>query len=110
MGDQDGQNPGPKSCRGGPSPQRVRGHTEGPTSTDAGRSQALADRGRTIDRPALRTTFVSWLGMYGVDPRAQIVLARHAPTGVTLRHYQDFTLFDLWAEIRKLPNLDGPVE
>ena len=30
-------------------------------------------------------------------------LARHAPTGITLRHYQDFRLFDLWGEIRKLP-------
>ena len=61
------------------------------------------DQGRTIDRDALRTTFVSWLGVSGVDPRAQIALARHAPTGVTLRHYQDFSLFDLWAEIAKLP-------
>ncbi len=60
-------------------------------------------QGRTVDRHALRTTFISWLGLYGVDPRAQIVLARHAPQGVTLKHYQDFTVFDLWAEIRKLP-------
>ena len=61
------------------------------------------DQGRTIGRHALRTTFVSWLGACGVDPRAQIALARHAPTGVTLRHYQGFGLFDLWAEIGKLP-------
>ena len=61
------------------------------------------DKGRTIDRHALRTTFVSWLGLYGVDPRAQVALARHAPTGITLRHYQDFSLFDLWGEIEKLP-------
>ena len=39
----------------------------------------------------------------GVDPRAQIILARHAPAGVTLRHYQDFSILDLWAEICKLP-------
>ena len=44
-------------------------------------------------------------GVYGVDPRAQIALARHAPIGVTLRHYQDFALFDLSAEIRKLPGI-----
>ncbi len=61
------------------------------------------DQGRTVDRHALRTTFISWLGLYGVDPRAQIVLARHAPQGITLKHYQDFSLLDLWAEIRKLP-------
>ncbi len=66
----------------------------------------LADElGRTLDRHALRTTFVSWLGRYGVDPRAQIMLARHTPQGVTLRNYQDFRLFDLWAEICKLPSL-----
>ncbi len=53
--------------------------------------------------PALRTTYITWLGIHGVDARAQIVLARHAPQGVTLKHYQDFSLFDLWVEIRKLP-------
>lgn len=57
------------------------------------------DHGRTIDRHSFRMTFISWLGCYGVDPRAQIVLARHAPQGVTLRNYQDFGVFDLWAEI-----------
>lgn len=31
------------------------------------------------------------------------MLARHSPQGVTLRDYQDFGLFDLWAEIAKLP-------
>ena len=61
------------------------------------------DRGRTVDRHSLRTTHISWLGLHGVNPRAQIVLARHAPQGVTLKHYQDFTILDLWAEIRKLP-------
>ncbi|NOT00223.1 MAG: site-specific integrase [Phycisphaerales bacterium] len=66
------------------------------------------DNGRTVDRHALRTTFVSWLGQRGVDPRAQITLARHAPTGITLRHYQDFTLFDLRAEIAKLPPTRRP--
>ncbi|MCH7704204.1 MAG: hypothetical protein IIB61_03755 [Planctomycetes bacterium] len=53
----------------------------------------------------MRTTFVSWLGLYGVDPRAQVVLARHAPQGVTLKHYQDFSVFDLWAEVHRLPSL-----
>jgi len=61
--------------------------------------------GRTVDRHAFRTAFVSWLGASGVDPRAQIKLARHAPQGVTMRHYQDFGLFDLHAEIAKLPSI-----
>ena len=52
------------------------------------------DRGRTVDRHAARTTFISWLGLCGVDPRAQIKLARHAPTGVTFKHYQDFGVFE----------------
>lgn len=60
-------------------------------------------QGRSVDLHAMRTTYVSWLGLYGVDPRAQIVLARHAPQGVTMRNYQDFSLFDLWGEISKLP-------
>jgi integrase len=60
-------------------------------------------QGRTIDRHALRTTFITWLGEYGVDYRSQIRLARHSPQGITLRNYQDFSVFDLWAEIRKLP-------
>ncbi len=60
-------------------------------------------RGRTVDRHALRTTFISWLGLSAVDPRAQIVLARHAPKGVTFKSYMDFSLIDLWTEIRKLP-------
>jgi hypothetical protein len=46
---------------------------------------------------------LSWLGLCGVDPRAQTMLARHAPTGITQRHDQDFSLFDLWAEIDKRP-------
>jgi len=66
------------------------------------------ERGRTLDRHALRTTFVSWLGLHGVDPRAQIALARHSSTGVTLRHYQDFWVFDLWTEIAKLPGPRPP--
>ncbi len=59
--------------------------------------------GRSVDLHALRTTYISWLGEHGVDPRAQVILARHTPQGVTLKHYQDFTVFDLWAEIAKLP-------
>ena len=61
------------------------------------------EHGRTVDRHALRTTFISWLGACGVDPRAQIKLARHVPRGITFRNYQDFGVFDLSAEMAKLP-------
>ena len=53
---------------------------------------------------------MSWLGLCGVDPRGQVVLARHAPQGVTLRNYQDFGVFDLWGEIAKLPAIQGGAE
>ncbi len=68
------------------------------------------ERGRTVDRHAMRTTFISWLGVFGADPHAQVILARHAPQGVTLRNYQDFGLFDLWSEIRKLPPIRTDAE
>ena len=25
-----------------------------------------------------------------------------------MKHYQDFSVFDLWAEIRKLPSMEAP--
>ena len=62
------------------------------------------DRGHTVDLHGLRTAFISWLGFYGVDPRAQSVLARQPPKGVTLRNYQDFNMFDLWGEMAKPPS------
>ncbi len=61
------------------------------------------DDGASIDRHALRTTFVSWLEAAGVTGSAKRILARHAAVGVTERHYTDARLLDLWAEIRKLP-------
>lgn len=66
------------------------------TKNDKTKAVVTADeRGFTVDRHALRTTFVSWLGAYGVDHRAQIALARHARTGVTLKHFLDVKLLDL---------------
>ena len=61
------------------------------------------DDGASIDRHALRTTFISWLEAAGVSGTAKRILARHAAVGVTERHYTDARLLDLWAEIRKLP-------
>lgn len=71
-----------------------------------GRISTADKNGRTLDRHAMRTTFVTRLGHYGVDYRAQVVPARHSPQGITLRNYQDFSVFDLWSEIRKLPGLE----
>jgi len=62
-------------------------------------------RGRSIDRHALRTTFRSWLLDCGVNPRLHDVLMRTAPRGVADRHYADYRLTDLWAEIAKLPSV-----
>ncbi len=59
--------------------------------------------GRTAHRHALQNTFRSWPSPYGVDPRGQIVLARHAQRRVPLRHYQSFSVLDLWAKISRLP-------
>ncbi len=61
------------------------------------------DDAASIDRHALRTTFVSWLEAAGVTGTAKRILARHAAVGVTERHYTDARLLDLWAEVRKLP-------
>jgi len=61
------------------------------------------ERGRTIDRHALRTTFSSWLADAGVPERKQRALTRHADPDITGKRYTDRSLFDLWAEIAKLP-------
>jgi len=63
------------------------------------------ENGRTVDRHAFKTTFVSWLAANGVSETAMSRLAQHSPKGVTERHYQDFGVFDLWAEIQKLPSM-----
>lgn len=64
----------------------------------------------SIDRHALRTTFVSWLEAAGVTGSAKRILARHAAVGVTERHYTDARLLDLWSEIRKLPAIPRAAE
>ena len=46
---------------------------------------------------------MSWLGLYGVDLRARIMLPRHAPQGITLKHHHAFGVLDLWGEVAKLP-------
>ncbi len=37
-----------------------------------------------------------------------MILVRRAPQGVTLKNYQDFGVLNLWAEMAKLPGVQGP--
>jgi len=66
-----------------------------------------SDTGLTVDRHALRTTFVTWLALHGVDPRLQVKLARHSPRGLTFQRYTDMRLFDEWEAINRLPSIPG---
>jgi integrase len=59
-------------------------------------------QGRTVDRHACRTTFVSMLAACGVSDSGQRALARHADVSVTGR-YRDARLLDLWADVNQLP-------
>ena len=61
--------------------------------------------GRTIDRHALRTTFVSWLGAAGVDIRVAQRLARHTSVNLTAGVYQDTRLLDTRGAIGRLLRL-----
>ena len=58
---------------------------------------------RSVDFPALRTTFSSWLGMTGVHPRTAQALARHASIETTLGTYTDLRLFDATRTVANLP-------
>lgn len=60
--------------------------------------------GRTVDRHSLRTTFVSWLGAAGVDPRTAQRLARHRDIRLTTGTYQDVRLLDTQQAVGKLPS------
>ncbi len=63
------------------------------------------DEKRTVDRHALRTTFVSWLGQAGVDVRIARRLARHKPRDLTTGTYQDPILLDTQAAVNLLPDI-----
>ena len=52
---------------------------------------------------ALRTTFISWLGMTGVHTRMAQALARHASIETTLGTYTDLRLFDSKGAVANLP-------
>ena len=65
------------------------------------------EHGRQIDRHALRTTFISWLGAAGVDPRVAQSLARHSHIELTTEVYQDkrMLLPNIRAAVCGLPDL-----
>jgi hypothetical protein len=62
-------------------------------------------RGRTLDRHALRVTFVSWMSRAGVSPRTAQVLARHTDIRLTMKTYTDPALLDARAAIESLPEI-----
>ena len=64
--------------------------------------------GRTLDRHALRTTFVSWLSAAGVSPRTAQALARHTDIRLTMANYTDPRLLDARGAVERLPDLDTP--
>lgn len=72
----------------------------------AGIQYEADDRGRTVDRHALRTTFVSWLSMVGVAPTTAKQLARHTDIALTMRAYTDPRVIDTHGAVEKLPTLD----
>ncbi len=61
--------------------------------------------GRRIDRHALRTTFVSWLGAAGVDVRVAQRLARHSDIRLTTQTYQDVRVLNTQGAVGKLPSV-----
>ena len=63
------------------------------------------ERGRTLDRHSLRTTFVTWLSMAGVHPRTAQELARHTDIALTMQSYTDPKLIDTAAAVERLPAL-----
>ncbi len=73
----------------------------------AGIPTVADDRGRTVDRHALRKTFVSWLGRLGVDLRIAQYLARHKPKTLTDGTYQDSDMLDAEAHkaVNRLPDV-----
>jgi len=62
-------------------------------------------QGRTVDRHALRTTFISWLSGADVSPRTAQQLARHSKLELTMGVYTDPQVLDTFGAVEKLPEL-----
>lgn len=65
----------------------------------------LNDRGESIDRHALRKTFVTWLSKHGASPRETQALARHSDINLTMKTYTDEQLLKLSDAVNKLPSV-----
>ncbi len=62
-------------------------------------------QGRTVDRHALRTTFISWLSQANVSPRTAQQLARHSKLELTMGAYTDPQVLDTFGAVERLPEL-----
>ncbi len=80
----------------------------GIVTLDENGRQVPDDRGRTVDRHALRTTFCTWLSMSGASPRTAQMLARHTDIRLTMRTYTDPRLLDGRSAIDAMPVLAEP--
>jgi len=71
----------------------------------AGIDYSPDDRGRTVDRHSLRTTFISWLSAADVHPRTAQELARHTDLRLTMKNYTDPRALDTFNAVNRLPEL-----
>jgi hypothetical protein len=63
------------------------------------------DRGRTLDVPALRTTFGTLMSKGGVSPRTAQAAMRHSKIDLTMNVYTDPALLDVRGALDALPPL-----
>jgi len=61
------------------------------------------ERGRVVDRHALRTSFISWLSSTGAHPRVAQSLARHSSIALTMGTYTDTALLNTKGAVARLP-------
>lgn len=61
-----------------------------------------------MNRPALRTTWISWLAATGAHPSTTQALARHADVETTMQRYTDLRLLDSQAAVDRLPMPEAP--
>lgn len=60
-----------------------------------------------VDRPALRSTFISWLSMSKASPRTAQMLAGHTDIRLTMKSYTDPRLLGGRSAVEALPALRG---
>jgi len=64
----------------------------------------MDERGKTLDRHALRLSFGTYLSMAGVSPRIAQEAMRHSTIDLTMNVYTDPKLLDIAAAINSLPD------